>query len=50
MSDHLSADSLIYADDVSLVALHNVYDIIQSPLNISASWSKDWELDLNPVP
>ncbi len=49
LSDHLSADSLLYADDVKLIALRNRHDILQNSLNSSASWSKDWELDLNPT-
>ncbi len=28
---------------------HNLYGILQCSLNISASWSKDWELDPNPT-
>ncbi len=27
----------------------NSHDFLQNPLNISASWSKDWELDPNPT-
>ncbi len=27
----------------------NRHDILQNSLNISASWSKDWELDINPT-
>ncbi len=47
LPDHLSADSLLYADDVKLIAPRNRHDILQNSLNNSASWSKDWELDLN---
>ncbi len=25
------------------------HDILQNPLRISVSWSKDWKLDLNPT-
>ncbi len=49
LPDHLSAVSLLYADDVKLIALRNRHDILQNSLNINASWSKDWELDLNPT-
>ncbi len=49
LPDRLSADSLLYADDVELIATRNRHDIPQNSLNISASWSKDWELDLNPT-
>ncbi len=47
--DHLSAGSLLYADDVKLIAPRNRRDILQNSLNVSVSWSKDWELDLNPT-
>ncbi len=49
LPDHLSADSPLYADDVKLIAPRNRHDILQNSLNINASWSKDWELDLNPT-
>ncbi len=49
LPDHLSADSLLYADDVKLIAPRNRHDILQNSRNSSASWSKDWELDLNPT-
>ncbi len=42
-----STDSLRYADDVKLIAPLNCHDILQNSRNSSASWSKDWELDLN---
>ncbi len=48
-ADHLSADTLLYADDAKLIASRNRDDVLQNPLNISVSWSKDWELDLNPT-
>ncbi len=35
LPDHLSADSLLYADDVILIALRNRHDILQNSLNIS---------------
>ncbi len=47
LPDHLSADSLLYADDVKLITPRNRHNILQNSLNISASWSRDWELDLN---
>ncbi len=49
LPDRLSADSLLYADDVELIASRNRRDILQNSLNISASWSRDWKLDLNPT-
>ncbi len=47
LPDRLSAGSLLYADDVNLIAPRNRHDILQNSLNISTSWSRDWELDLN---
>ncbi len=49
LTDRLSADSFLYADDVKLIAPQSRHDILQISLNISASWSKDWELGLNPA-
>ncbi len=49
LPDHLLADSLLYADDVKFIAPRNRHNILQNSLNVSASWSKDWELDLNPT-
>ncbi len=34
---------------MKLIAPRNRHDILQSPLNVSATWPKDWELDLNPT-
>ncbi len=45
----LAADSLLYVDDVKLIVPRNHHDILQNSLNSSASWSKDWELELNPT-
>ncbi len=49
LPDRLSADSPLYADEVKLIAPRNRHDILQNSPNISASWSRDWELDLNPT-
>ncbi len=49
LPDRLSADSLPYVDDVKLIAPRNRHDILQNSLNISASWSRDWELDIIPT-
>ncbi len=49
LPNRLSADSLLYVDDVKLFATRNRHDIVQNSLNISARWSRDWELDLNPT-
>ncbi len=49
LPDRLSADSLLYADDVELIAPRNRHDILQNSLNIRASRSRFWELDPNPT-
>ncbi len=49
LPDHLTEDSLLYADDIKPIAPRNRHDILQYSLNSSTSWSKDWELDLNPT-
>ncbi len=49
LPDHLSADSPLYADDAKLIAPRNRHDILQNSLNISAIWSRDWKLNLNPT-
>ncbi len=49
LPDHLSAYGLLYVDDVKLAAPLNRNDILQYSLNISANWSKGWELGLNPT-
>ncbi len=40
---------VLYADDVKLTASRNCHNILQNDLNVSASWPKDWGLDLNPT-
>ncbi len=49
LPDRLSADGLLYADDVKFIAHRNRHDILQNSLNVSAIWSRDWQLDLNPT-
>ncbi len=49
LPNHLSAGSHLYADDGEHIAPRNHHDICQNSLNISSSWSKDWELNLNPA-
>ncbi len=44
LPDRFSEDSLLYADGVILIAPRSRHDILQNSLNISASWSRDWEL------
>ncbi len=48
LPDHLSADSLFYADNVKLITLHNNFDIHQSSLNVRASYYKHWGLGRDP--
>ncbi len=48
LTDRLSADRLLYADDVKLIAPRNRHDILLNSLNIHASWSRNWDLDLTP--
>ncbi len=45
----LSADSLLYVNDVKRIAPRNRHDILHNYLNVSASWSRGRELDLNPT-
>ncbi len=40
LPDHLSADSLLYAEDVKLIAPRNRNDFLQNSLNSSAIWPK----------
>ncbi len=49
LPDRLSVDSKLYANDIKLIAPRNCHNILQNFLNISASWPKNWELDLNPT-
>ncbi len=42
-ADHMALTWLEYIKNVDRV------DVLQNSLNISASWSRDWELDLNPT-
>ncbi len=41
LPDNLSADSLVYADNVKFITPRNCHDILQRPLNVSVSWSED---------
>ncbi len=49
LPDRLSVDNLLYADDVKRISPRNRHGILHNSLNISAGWSRDWELDLNPT-
>ncbi len=40
---------LLYSYDVKHIVPRNRRGILKSSLNVSASWSKDWELDLSPI-
>ncbi len=48
LSDNLTIDHLLYADDVILIAPRKQSDALQSSLLASSKWSEDWELILNP--
>ncbi len=39
LPDQLFVESLLYTDDVKLIAPRNRHDILQSSLNVSSSWS-----------
>ncbi len=48
LSDNLTIDHLLYADDVKLIAPRKQSDTLQRSLLASSKWSEDWELILNP--
>ncbi len=48
LTDNLTIDHLLYADDVKLFALRKQSDALQSSLLVSFQWSEGWELILNP--
>ncbi len=48
LSDNLTIDHLLYADDVKLIAPRKQSDALQSSLLASSKWSEDWELIFNP--
>ncbi len=48
LSDDLTIDHLLYADDVKLIAPRKQSGALQSSLLASSKWSGDWELILNP--
>ncbi len=48
LSDNLTIDHLLYADDVKLIAPRKQSDALQSSMLASSKWSEDWELILNP--
>ncbi len=48
LSDNLTIDHLLYADDVKLIAPRKQSDSLQSSMLASSKWSEDWALILNP--
>ncbi len=48
LSDNLTIDHLLYADDVKLIAPRKQSDALQSSLLARSKWSEDWALILNP--
>ncbi len=48
LTDNLTIDHLLYADDVKLIVRRKQLDALQSSLVASSKWSEDWELILNP--
>ncbi len=48
LTDNLTIDHLLYADDVKLIAPPKTIGYPQSSLLASSKWSEDWELILNP--
>ncbi len=43
LSDNLTIDHLLYADDVKSIATRKQSDALQSSLLVSLKWSQDWE-------
>ncbi len=48
LTDNLTIDHLLYAEDVNLIAHRKKSDTLQSSLLASSKSSEDWELILNP--
>ncbi len=48
LADNLTADHLLYADDVNLIAPRKQAAALQSYMVPSSKWSEDWELIHNP--
>ncbi len=48
LTDNLTIDNLLYADDVKLITPRKQLNTLQSSLLASSKWSEDWELILNP--
>ncbi len=45
LTDNLTIDHLLYADDVKLIAPRKQSDTLQSSLVASSKWSEDWDLE-----
>ncbi len=48
-SNHSAAGNLLYVDNAKLIAAHSNHEIIQSSVDVSSSWSRNWKLDFNPT-
>ncbi len=48
LTDNLTIDHLLHANDVKLIAPRKQSDALQNSLFASSKWSEDWELILNP--
>ncbi len=48
LTDNLTFEHLLYADDVKFIAPRKQADSLQSSLVSSSKCSEDWELILNP--
>ncbi len=48
LTDNLTIDHLLYADDFKLIGHRKNSDTLQSSLLACSKWSEDWELILNP--
>ncbi len=48
LTDNLTPDHLLYADEVKLIAPRKQSDALQRSLLASSKWSEDLELILNP--
>ncbi len=48
LTDDLTIDHLLYADDVTLITNRKQSDAFRSSFLASSKWSEDWELIFNP--
>ncbi len=48
ITDNLTIDHVMYANDVKLIAPRKQSDVLQCSLLASSKWSEDREFNLNP--